>query len=66
MQNKLTNNVHIESVLYVLLWLLQTYGYVYFDNDSDEDIIELENHLISTNVPFKKGDSNRKYITTNL
>ena len=67
MQNKLTNTVvDKEGELFALLFLLDSQQYVYYDEDNDKDIFLLENHLKGKNIPFEKGQRNRKYLTTNI
>jgi len=55
-----------ESELFALLFLLDVQQYVYYDNDDDNDILMLENHLKSKNIEFEKGQRNRKYLTINV
>lgn len=52
-----------EMELFALLFLLDNQGYVYYDDDNDEDIISLEKHLTDCNIKFTKGQRNRKYLT---
>lgn len=52
-----------EMELFALLFLLDNQGYVYYDDDNDEDIIPLEKHLTDCNIKFTKGQRNRKYLT---
>lgn len=67
MQNKLTNTVQDkEGELFALLFLLDSQQYVYYDEEGDKDIFLLENHLKENNIPFNKGQRNRKYLTTNI
>lgn len=64
MKNNVRNTAEVkEGELYVLLWLLDYQGIVYFDKETDTDIINLENHLNKTNIKFKKGKSNRMYLS---
>lgn len=51
-----------EGVLYILLWLLETYGYVYYDTEDDADIIEVEDFLKSKNTFYAKGQRNRMFL----
>ena len=67
MRNKLTNTVeNKEGELFALLFLLDSQQYVYYDYDNDSDILDLEKHLKENNIPFEKGQKNRKYLTTNV
>ena len=67
MLNKLTSTVEDkEGELFALLFLLDNQGYVYYDNNSDNDIVLLEEHLKSKNIPFDKGQRNRKYLTIHI
>lgn len=52
-----------ERELFALLFLLDNQGYVYYDDDNDEDIASLEKHLTDQNIKFEKGQRNRKYLT---
>lgn len=54
-----------DSGLYALLFLLDSQQYVYYDEDDDADIAELEAHLKTKDIPYTKGQKNRKYLTTN-
>ena len=51
-----------EGVLFILLWLLETYGYVYYDTEDDADIIEVEDFLKSKNISYAKGQRNRMFL----
>lgn len=65
MYRKLTDTTtDKESGLFALLFLLDYQGYVYFDDDYDDDILSLEKHLLEKKVNFIKGESNRKYLST--
>ncbi len=52
-----------ERELFALLFLLDNQGYVYYDDDNDEDIASLEKYLSDQNIKFEKGQRNRKYLT---
>jgi hypothetical protein len=51
-----------EGCLFVLVWMLEKYGYVYYDTDDDDDIIELEEFLKTKNIQYAKGRLNRNFL----
>ncbi len=65
MFEKLTNTIDDkDGELFAMLFLLDYQGYVYFDDDNDDDIFLLKNHLNANNIRYTIGQLNRKYITT--
>ena len=53
-----------ESILFALAFLLDYGGHVYYDEDTDPDIIELEQFLTENNIRYEKTQRNRKAICT--
>lgn len=59
---KLTDTVSEKyGELFTLLWMLDFYKYVYYDDDSE--VSELETHLNENKIKYSKGKANRSFIT---
>lgn len=54
-----------ESELFALIWLLDSQGYIYYDNDP-KDLIwidEVRSFLKMKNFPYTEGVRNRNYLS---